>query len=91
MCETAAKEGGLRPTTVVRKRWVDAGELDGDIRLITAGGVSCGIDCILWVVSELFGMEVATTIAMAMDYDWKYGNIAVTKGEIVGSPRVARE
>jgi cyclohexyl-isocyanide hydratase len=90
-CETAAKERGLPPTTVVRKRWVDAGELEGGIRLITAGGVSCGIDCILWVVSELFDMEVAGTIAMAMDYDWKYGNIAVTKGEIVGSPRVSRE
>jgi hypothetical protein len=62
---------------------VDADTIEGGIRLVTAGGVSCGIDCILWMVGELHGLETARTVAMAMDYDWKFGNIAVTQGEIV--------
>ena len=72
-------------TTIVRKRWIDAGEVFEGVRLVTSGGVSCGIDRTLWIVSELVGMEFANRVAMAMDYDWNFSNIPVTTGQIVGT------
>ena len=63
------------PTKVIRERWVDAGVLDGGVRLVTSGAVSCGIDCCLWLVSEIAGpngIDVASSVAAMMDYDWKY-------------------
>lgn len=83
LCDEASKKYGVAETSVVRMRWVNAGETDSGVKLVTAGGVSCGIDCTLWMVSELAGMELADQVAMAMDYDWKYSKIDVTTGEIV--------
>ena len=83
MCNEASKIYKTESTTVVRKRWVDTGLTKSGIRLVTAGGVSCGIDCTLWMVSELAGIELASKVAMAMDYDWKYSNIPVTTGQIL--------
>lgn len=85
LCDESAKKTGGSPTEVVRKRWVDAGKLPSSTRLVTAGGVSCGIDCTLWMVSELAGVEAANAVAMAMDYDWKYSSVPVTSGQIVAA------
>ena len=85
MCAQSAERCGESPSTnVVRKRWVDAGRLPSGTRLVTAGGVSCGIDCTLWMVSELGGLDVAKAVAMSMDYDWKFASIAFTEGHIIG-------
>lgn len=83
ICDAQVAKDGSEPTTVVRKRWVDAGLLPSGVRLATAGGVSCGIDCTMWLVSEIVGMEAAKNVAKAMDYDWKYGGMSVTEGQIV--------
>lgn len=69
--------------TVVRKRWVDAGTTTSGVRVITSGGVSCGIDAALWVTSQLFDMERASAIANGMDYVWEFGNSDATSGHIV--------
>ncbi|KAF2169713.1 hypothetical protein M409DRAFT_20128 [Zasmidium cellare ATCC 36951] len=79
ICE---KAGG---TEVVRKRFVDGGRMEGGVRVVNAGGVSCGIDAALWIVKERMGVEVATTIAGRMDYEWKFEGVEmeVTEGYVV--------
>ena len=54
------------PSVTVRRdvRWVDEGSV------ITAAGVSAGIDMGLHVVERLFGREVAETTARYMEYRW---------------------
>lgn len=49
--------------TLVTDRVVD----DGD--LITAGGVTCGIDLALWIVERYGGRELADAIATRMVYE----------------------
>jgi len=83
ICTTVASERGAEQTEVVRKRWVDAGKIDAYTRLVTSGGVSCGIDCVLWMVGELIGMEKAVKIATVMDYNWEFGSVPVTQGQII--------
>lgn len=70
---------------VVRKRFVDAGKQAGGVRMITAGGVSCGMDAALWVAGSVYGQNVAVDIAKGMDYRWEYGadQVEVTEGWVV--------
>lgn len=59
------------PTTVVHKRYIDGGYLPGDaVSLITAGGVSSGLDATFHVVRELAGAEMAAFVSRLMEYDW---------------------
>jgi transcriptional regulator GlxA family with amidase domain len=55
------------PKTTVRenRRYVDNG------KIITAAGVSAGIDASLHVVDKLLGREVATNTAHYMEYKWQ--------------------
>ena len=75
-------------TTVIRERWVNGGVLDSGVKMATSGGVSCGIDCTLWLLSEIVGsdgLNVAKSVASMMDYDWVYTrpNEQITAGWIV--------
>jgi transcriptional regulator GlxA family with amidase domain len=77
-----------KSTTIVRERWVNAGVLDGGVNLVTSGGVSCGIDCTLWLLSEIAGsdgLDVAKSVASMIDYDWVYTrpNNQITVGWMV--------
>lgn len=65
---------------VVRRRLCYAGELDGGVRMVTAGGVSCGVDAALWMVGEIWGRQAALGVAESMDYWWAEGGNAVTEG-----------
>ncbi|KAJ5786445.1 ThiJ/PfpI family protein [Penicillium pulvis] len=59
------------PTTVVHKRYIDGGYLPGDaVSLITAGGVSSGLDATFHVVRELAGSDMAAFVSRLMEYDW---------------------
>lgn len=59
------------PTIVVHKRYIDGGYLPGDaVSLITAGGVSSGIDATFHVVRELAGADMAAFVSRLMEYDW---------------------
>jgi len=49
---------------VAEARWVD----DGDI--VTASGVSAGIDMALYVIARLFGDETAERLAQVTEYEW---------------------
>jgi transcriptional regulator GlxA family with amidase domain len=79
LCRDASRE----ETTVVRKRWVDGGRTASGVRIVTSGGVSCGIDAALWITSQLFDMERASAIANGMDYAWVFGNLKATSGHII--------
>lgn len=52
----------------VRKRWVDGGMTQNQIRIVSSGGIACGIDCMLWFVKEVLGLDSALAIANMMDY-----------------------
>jgi transcriptional regulator GlxA family with amidase domain len=55
-------------TTVLRdRRYVDAG------KVVTAGGISAGIDMSLHVVARLLGPETARETAQYMEYRWDPG------------------
>ena len=40
-------------------------------KLIMSGGISAGLDSSLYLVSQLFGMELAERVAQYMEYDWR--------------------
>jgi putative intracellular protease/amidase len=61
--------GGESNTTVVRKRWVDAGTTDAGVRIVNAGGVSSGLDASLWVVEQLAGKESADWTAEIVEFE----------------------
>lgn len=46
-------------------RWADNG------KVITSAGLSSGIDAALHVVARVRGADVARSVAMALEYDWK--------------------
>ena len=54
------------PTASVneQKRFIDQG------KILTAGGISAGIDSSLYVVAKLLGQEIARKKAIYMEYDW---------------------
>jgi transcriptional regulator GlxA family with amidase domain len=59
-------------TTVVYKRYIDAGLLKGDnVRLITSGGISSGLDATCHIVRELASAEMASFVVRVMEYDWR--------------------
>jgi transcriptional regulator GlxA family with amidase domain len=45
----------------------------GGLRVITAGGVSCGLDASLYLVAALVSHESALEVARITQYDWKKG------------------
>jgi putative intracellular protease/amidase len=53
-------------TKVLRdRRWVDNG------KIVTSAGLASGIDTSLHVVEEVRGREVAQSVALTLEYDWK--------------------
>jgi transcriptional regulator GlxA family with amidase domain len=57
------REAAPKITVIDDQRWVDNG------RIITAAGVSAGIDMSLYVISKLLGAQVARDTARYMEYD----------------------
>ena len=79
LCE-AGLAGARRVTThwsfveSLHKRYPDTEVLDGvryvrDGNLVTAAGVSAGIDMALWLAGQLWGVETARQIQRLMQYD----------------------
>jgi transcriptional regulator GlxA family with amidase domain len=59
-------------TNVVHKRYIDGGLLRGDsVRLITAGGISSGLDATCYIIRELTTSEMANFVVRVMEYDWR--------------------
>lgn len=59
------------PPEVVHRRYVDGGVLKSGVRLLTAGGISSGLDAALHLVGELTSYGMASFVARLMEYDWK--------------------
>lgn len=79
LCEAGLCEG-RRVTThwgyieTLRKRYPSVEVLEGrryvrDGGLVTAAGISAGIDMALWLVGQRFGVEAARTTRRIMEYD----------------------
>ncbi|EUC48116.1 hypothetical protein COCMIDRAFT_88116 [Bipolaris oryzae ATCC 44560] len=71
LLKTIADEaaGGESKVNVARQRYVDAGTTDGGVRIVTAGGVSSGIDATIHIVGELFGQERADWVAEVAEFE----------------------
>lgn len=73
---------GYKSAQKENKRWVDAGCNASGVRVISSGGISCGIDASLFLVSELeksddgqfkkIGVEKAQLGARIMEYAWRW-------------------
>ncbi|KAJ5165596.1 uncharacterized protein N7500_007426 [Penicillium coprophilum] len=57
-------------TTVLHKRYLDGGLMQGGIRLLTAGGVSSGLDATYYLVSQLTSHDMTAFISRVMEYEW---------------------
>ncbi|KAJ5462625.1 hypothetical protein N7475_007569 [Penicillium sp. IBT 31633x] len=70
ICARFNSPGGP-PTTVTHKRYIDSGLLSGGgVQLITAGGVSSGLDATCYIVSQLATNDMAAFVARVMEYNW---------------------
>jgi transcriptional regulator GlxA family with amidase domain len=59
------------PTNVVHKRYVDGGFMKGDaVQVITAGGVSSGLDASFYITRLLTTTEMAAFVSRLMEYNW---------------------
>ncbi|KAH0598352.1 hypothetical protein MHUMG1_03650 [Metarhizium humberi] len=56
---------------VIQARYVDAGSNEYGTRIISSGGVSCGLDASLYVVEIYDGIETAYGVADILDYKWR--------------------
>jgi hypothetical protein len=45
----------------------------GGLRVITSGGITCGLDASLYMVSIMVNEDAANEIARVMQYEWKKG------------------
>lgn len=69
--KTAAQGAGGKPGTLIPARYVDSGLNKHGVRIITAGGISCGIDAALHVVDMRAGEAEARETAELLDYAWR--------------------
>ncbi|KAM3065491.1 hypothetical protein ACMFMF_010978 [Clarireedia jacksonii] len=74
---TAKNEGSAATTVVPHPASTDFRyvkeqlSLDGRVRVISSGGISCGIDATLYLVELLKGRERALAVAQIMQYAWR--------------------
>jgi transcriptional regulator GlxA family with amidase domain len=72
ICDRFNKTGS---STVVHKRYIDGGLLKGDaVQLLTAGGVSSGLDASLFLVRQLTSSDMGAFVSRVMEYDWTEQN-----------------
>ncbi|KAJ5907153.1 Isonitrile hydratase-like protein xanA [Penicillium subrubescens] len=58
-------------TNVVHNRYMDGGFIKGDaVQVITAGGVSSGLDASFYVIRLLTTTEMAAFVSRVMEYTW---------------------
>lgn len=73
ICAHANKAGaGSAPTNIVHKRYVDS-VLGSGTKLLTAGGISSGLDATLRLVEQTTSLDMAAFVARLMEYDWRDG------------------
>ncbi|KAK5058546.1 hypothetical protein LTR84_010809 [Exophiala bonariae] len=78
---------GGPPTTIVRRRWVDAGLNQNGIHVLSSGGISCGMDAMLYFIKTVLGPQYAADIATMMDYVWNGGGFnGLSPSSALGQP-----
>ena len=65
----AWKEGNKRRESINRR----AGLKLGGLRVITTGGITCGLDAALYLVGAMVSTESAEEVSRLMQYEWKKG------------------
>lgn len=81
ICAKVAQDSGKKDAKAVRARFVDAGRNENGVRIITGGGISCGIDSTLYVVRMLLGDEAAWHSAGMMEYASRVNEGVVVEDE----------
>ena len=72
VCQDASKGAeDAKPVEVVSKRYVDGGLNAAGIRIVTAGGISSGLDASLHVGSLKTSVQTAEFVCRLSEYDWK--------------------
>ena len=72
VCQDASKGvEGANPVKVVSKRYVDGGLNAAGIRIITAGGISCGLDASLYLGSLKTSVHAAEFVCKVSEYEWR--------------------
>lgn len=69
------------PGPVLSARFVDSGINDYDVRVISSGGVSCGLDASLYIVQLTAGEDIAREAADKIDYMWRKTEGVVLDGK----------
>lgn len=69
--QDAAARTQSQAGTVIPARFVDSGLNEAGVRIVSSGGISCGMDASLHVVKILYGEEEATSVAGLLDYTWR--------------------
>ncbi|KAF6805699.1 ThiJ/PfpI family protein [Colletotrichum sojae] len=72
---TAVTEASIRthgqPGKVIKSRFVDSGLNEAGVRIISSGGISCGLDASVYLVRLLVGEPEAIDVAEFLDYAWR--------------------
>ncbi len=71
ICDRKGAESGAGPKTEVvgHQRFVDAGVVKDGLRIVTAGGVSSGLDAALHVVELVKDRETADLVSKLVEYE----------------------
>jgi len=75
--EYVTRTPGAKGTDVIQNsppfklRYVDAGYNTSNVRVISSGGISCGLDATLYLVSLRLGKDAASSVANMMEYNWQ--------------------
>jgi transcriptional regulator GlxA family with amidase domain len=59
--------------TVVKERYVVNKVNENGLRVITSGGVSCGLDACMWLINEVAGKECVDKVLEIVQYAWREG------------------
>jgi transcriptional regulator GlxA family with amidase domain len=60
-------------TEVMRERFVVNKLDEKGLRVITSGGISCGLDAALWLVGEVAGKDSRERVMETVQYAWREG------------------
>ena len=60
-------------TTVVEERYVINKVNDNGLRVITSGGVTCGLDSCIWLINEVAGKEAGERVLHNVQYTCRQG------------------
>jgi transcriptional regulator GlxA family with amidase domain len=63
------QKSGVGETRIIESRYVDGGTTDAGVRVISAGGVSSGLDSACYLVSTKLSEEKACFVADVAEYD----------------------